>query len=144
MGRVADNNFKIQYEERKDFDQINRLQTMEHQMRNELTYINKLSNLSLGHDVAPEYKAELSQVLIQIDTSHNFKSLKQPNDGIDTEKKKIFWYRKPRAFPGKNEDILEDMVEFLPPPVSEPVDNCHPKKKLKMSKRRHITSNNIY
>jgi len=143
MGRVADMSFKIQYEERKDFDPFNKLQLMESQIRNELKYINKLSNLSLGRDAAPEYKPVLSQAIVEIKSAKNVNKVQQQNNDTDCPKKPRYKNPNFRAFPGKNEEILEDMVELLEPPIPDkPVNNCHHKKKLKLSKKQ--ISNNFF
>ncbi|XP_016660514.1 uncharacterized protein LOC100160693 [Acyrthosiphon pisum] len=137
MGRVADKCFKVEYEERKDFDPSNRLHLMEYQMRNELAYINKLSNLSLGRDVASEHKPELSRAIVEISAAKNVTTDEQKNNDIECPKKTRYKNTNIRAFPGRNEDVLEDMVEFSVPPILDKhVNNCHPKKKLKLSRRK--------
>ncbi|XP_025195337.1 uncharacterized protein LOC112594647 [Melanaphis sacchari] len=137
MGRVADHYFKTQYEERKNLDLLNKLELMEDQIRHELTYINKLSNMSLGRDATPDYKPELSRVIVEINAAKNVTTAKQQNDDIDCPKKPRYKNTNFRAFPGKNEDVLEDMIEFSEPSVLDKnVDNCHPKKKLKLSKKQ--------
>jgi len=143
MGRVADKYFNVQYEERKNFDPSNRLQLMEYQMRNELTYINKLSKLSLGREIASENKPELSKVIEEINTAKTGTTVDQKNNEIECPKKTRYKNANARAFPGRNEEILEDMVELSEPPILDKhVNNCHPKKKLKLSRRK--ISNNIF
>lgn len=143
MGRVADKCFNVQYEERKDFDPSNRLQLMEYQMRNELAYINKLSKLSLGHGAAFEYKPELSKAIVEISTAKTVTTVNQKNNEIERKKKNRYKNTNIRAFPGRNEDMLKDMVELSEPPnLEKNINICHPKKKLKLSRRRikkHIT-----
>lgn len=142
MGRVADQCFKVQYEERKNFDPSNRLQLMEYQMRNELAYINKLSNLSLGREVTSEYKPELSKVIEEINAAKTVTTVDQKNNDTECLKKSRYKNTNARAFPGRNEEILEDMVEFSEPPILDKhINHCHPKKKLKLSRRK--ISNNI-
>lgn len=142
MGRVADKCFKTEYEERKSLDLFNKLELMEYQMRQELAYINKLSNLSLGRDAVPDYKPELSRVILEINSARTVTTVKQQNDDIDYLKKPRYRNTNFRAFPGKNEEILKDMIEFSEPPIIDKnVNNCHPKKKLKLSRRK--ISNNI-
>lgn len=143
MGRVADKCFKVEYEERKDFDPSNRLQLMEYQMRNELAYINKLSNLCLGRDVVTEHKPDLSRAIVEISAAKNVTTVEQKYNDIESPKKNRYKNTNTRAFPGRNEDILEDMVEFSEPPILDKhVNNCHHKKRLKLS-RRKILSNII-
>jgi len=142
MGRIADKCFKTQYEERKSLDLFNKLELMEYQMRQELAYINKLSNLFLGRDAIPDYKPELSRVIVEINSARTVTTVKQQNDDIDCPKKPRYKNTNFRAFPGKNEEILKDMVELSEPPIIDKnVNNCHPKKKLKLSRRK--ISNNI-
>ncbi|KAL4143918.1 hypothetical protein QTP88_006171 [Uroleucon formosanum] len=137
MGRVADKCFKVKYEERKDFDPSNKLQLMEYQMRSELAYINKLSNLALGRDAASEHKPELSRTIMEINAAQNVTTVDQKNNDIECLKRTRYKNTNIRAFPGRNEDILEDMVEFSEPPIlDKQVNNCHPKKKLKLSKKQ--------
>jgi len=137
MGRVADKCFNVEYEERKDFDPSNRLQLMEYQMRNELAYINKLSNLSLGRDAASEHKPELSRAIVEITAAKNVTTVDQKNNDTECLKKTRYKNTNIRAFPGRNEEILEDMVEFSEPPILDKhVNNCHPKKKLKLSMKQ--------
>lgn len=111
MGRVADNYFKIEYEKRNDIDLINKLQLMEQQMHTELSYINKLSNLTLGREVAPESKAKLSKTLMEISGDGQFNAntynTKSSNDDIS---KKRYKNKMGVCFPGKNDNILDDMV----------------------------------
>ncbi|KAE9527865.1 hypothetical protein AGLY_012689 [Aphis glycines] len=137
MGRVADKCFKTQYEERKNLDIFNKLELMEYQMRQELAYINKLSNLSLGRDAVPDYKPELSRVIVEINSARTVTTVKQQIDDIDCPKKPRYKNTNIRAFPGRNEEILKDMVELSEPPIIDKnVNNCHPKKKLKLSRRK--------
>ncbi|XP_026805383.1 uncharacterized protein LOC113548615 [Rhopalosiphum maidis] len=147
MGRVADKCFKTQYEERTNLDLFNKLELMEYQMRNELAYINKLSNLSLNRDAAPDYKPELSRVIVEINAAKTIPKANQQNDDIDCQKKPRYKNTNFRAFPGKNEDILEDMVEFSEPPIPEKnTNNCHHKKKLKLSRKqmkKHIKKEEV-
>jgi len=143
MGRVADKCFKVQHEERKNIDPSNRLQLMEYQMRNELAYTNKLSNLSLGREVTSEYKPELSRAIEAINTAKTVTTVDQKNNDTECPKKPRYKNTNARAFPGRNEEILEDMVEFAEPPIlDKQINNCHPKKKLKLSRRK--ISNNIF
>lgn len=111
MGRVADKYFKIEYEERSDIDPINKLQLMEQQMHKELLYINKLSNLTLGRNVAPETNAELSKVLKHINVVEQLDTTKLQNDV-----KKRYKNKKNVVFPGKNDNVLEDMVTIVKSP----------------------------
>jgi len=111
-------------------------------MRNELLYINKLSNLSLGREVTSEHKPELSRVIEEINATKTVTTVDQKNNDIECSKKTRYKNTNTRAFPGRNEEILEDMVEFSEPPILDKnVSNCHPKKKLKLSRRK--ISNNI-
>lgn len=125
---MADKYFQIEYEERKDFDPFNKLQLMDHQMRNELAYIKKLSNLTLGHDAVPEYKSPLAEELVEISIHKKPDLVKINNETINTKKTR-YKNKKHIAFPGKNENVLEDMV------ITTEVPNCdeeifvHPKKK---------------
>lgn len=146
LGRVADKHFATEYEERKDFDPSKKLQLMEDQMRNELTYINKLANLTIGHDAISEYKPELSKVLVEINTAKAVNMSDQKvNDEIDSLQKKRYKYKKCIAFPGKNENVLDDMVTIAEvSKQSEPTVHCHPRKKLKMSKKSNNNKIEIY
>jgi len=140
LGRVADKQFQTVYEERKEFDPISKVQLMEQQMRNELTYINMLSNLTLGHNAAPEYKPALSETLIEVNAVKNVNVNKRQSSNQDANKLKKPRYKNKKsvAFPGKNESILEDMV-ITPPEVLKqktPINNaCHPRKKLMKTKK---------
>lgn len=140
MGHSADKYFKIDYEERTEFNPYYKLQLMEHQMRDELTYINKLSSLALNREIAPDYKAELTPALEMITNIKDDDSVKQQVYENASLKKKRYRNKMNVAFPGKNDDLLEDMVVMAKPPPIEPIVNCHPKKKLKLSKK----SKNIF
>jgi len=123
------------YEERKVLDPISKLQLMEQQMRNELAYVNKLSNLTLGHDAVPEYKPELSNTLLEIHMEELSVNNRQSTQNTKQSKVPRYKYKRNVAYPGKNENILDDMVITAEPseqnaPTSS---NCHPRKKLKMS-----------
>lgn len=128
MGRVADKYFKIEYEERRDFS-FNRLQLIEHQIRDEVAYINKLSNLTLGRDAAPGYKAELSSVLEEINNPKKSSIIKNKISEKKCLKKVRYKNKNVIAFPGKNENILEDMVTTVEPPHEQPSKTCKPTKK---------------
>lgn len=138
MGRVADKHFAIEYEERREFDPTKRLQLMEDQMRKELTYINKLTNLTLGHDFVSEYKPELSKVLVEINMVKAVNTSGQKvNEKINSLQKKRYKNKKCIAFPGKNENVLDDMVTFEE--ISTQSDltvQYHRKKKQKITKNR--------
>lgn len=109
---------------------------MERQMRDELAYINKLSNLALNCDVAPDYKAELTTSLAQIKNTTHSCTVKQSNDVKMYSKKGRYKTKKSIAFPGKTDDVLEDMVIVTESePIEEPINNFHPRKKLKLSKK---------
>lgn len=127
LGRVADKYFQIDYEERKEFDPFNKLQLMDQQMRNELAYINKLSNLTLGHDSAPEYKSQLAEELVEINIPKKSDIVKINNE-TDTKKMR-YKNKKYIAFPGKNEDVLEDMVITTEVPNCDDQISYQPKKK---------------
>lgn len=137
MGRVADKHFATEYEERREFDPTKRLQLMEDQMRNELTYINKLTNLTLGHDFVSEYKPELSKLLVEINMVKAVNTSGQKvNEKFKSLQKKRFKNKKCIAFPGKNENVLDDMVTIAEiPKQSEPIVHSHPKKRRKISKK---------
>lgn len=101
---------------------------MEHQMRSELAYINKLSNLSLGHEAASEYKSQLSEQLVEINVPEKSDIVKINKETV-YEKKMRYKNKKYIAFPGKNEDVLEDMVITTEIPNSDDQTNYQPKKK---------------
>lgn len=137
MGRVADKYFQIEYEEREEFDIFNKLQLIEPQMRNELAYINKLSNSALGRDVAQEYKVGLSKVLVEIDIAEKINKIEENNVvGTACTNKRRYKMCQTRAFPGVNDDILQDMV-ITPEPSnpSEGTVKCGSKKKHKLPKK---------
>lgn len=138
MGRVADKHFQTKYEERENFDVFDKCQLMEQQMRNELTYINKLSNLTFGRDAAPECKTDLSTLLMNISTAKkpdvSIKKL-QSNETIGMKKNR-YKNKNSIAYPGVNENVLKDMVTTVKPPeYVERVENCNPKKKQKLQKK---------
>lgn len=138
MGRVADKHFQTKYEERENFDVFDKCQLMEQQMRNELTYINKLSNLTFGRDAAPECKTDLSTLLMNISTAKkpdvSIKKL-QSNETI-CMKKNRYKNKNSIAYPGVNENVLKDMVTTVKPPeYVERVENCNPQKKQKLQKK---------
>lgn len=126
MGRVADNYFKIEYEKRSNIEPINKLQLMEQQMRTELSYINKLSNLTLGRDIAPECKVELSKALIEISAVKQLDTINLPKDDIS---KKRYKNKKVVVFPGKNDNMLEDMVTTAKSSDELYPSNSHSRKK---------------
>lgn len=132
MGRVADKYFGIVYEERRDFS-FSRLQLIEHQIRDELAYINKLSNLTLGHDAAPGYKAELSSVLVEINDSKTSSIIKNKVKEEKRLKKVRYKNKNVIAFPGKNENLLEDMVITVESSPEQPT------KKFKATKKSNNT-----
>jgi len=142
MARVADKHFQTEYEERKELDLLNKFQLIEQQMRNELTYINKLNNQSLKHDIGPEYKAVLSKTLEDISTAHKSDQkssvlIKQQSDETDIMKKGRYKNSKNIAFPGVNEDILEDMVTCVEPQEhNETLTNNSDTKKRKKKKEK--------
>lgn len=141
LGRTADKYLTNEYEERINYDFLNKTQMMEHQMRNESIYLNKLSNLCMGENSVPEYTENLTKTLKEIDNAkNNFKiNLKtethQSNDDDQKNIKQVrYKNKKTIAFPGKNEGILEDMVvisETSNTNESAPL-YCHPRKKLKL------------
>lgn len=108
MGRIADKNFEIEYEERTEIYSLNKVKIMEHQIRNRLSYINKLSNLTLGCDAALEYKIKLSTDFEQI---LNSKDQKPAENNTSVEKPlKQNNPKKFVVFPGKNDHLLQDLV----------------------------------
>jgi len=145
LGRVADKQFKIEYEERREFDPIDKLQLMEQQMRNELAYINRLSNMTLGHNVAPEYKPKLSKTFIEINTEKSVNLNQCPKNRVVKKLNKSRYKNKKNvAFPGKNDNILDDMVVIAETSkqTMSTINNCHLRNKLKkLKKRRKIGGN---
>lgn len=148
MGRTADKYFTNEYEERTNYHFFNKALMIEHQMRNESTYLNKLSNLCLGENGVPEFKANLTKTLKEIDIAKNHLNAETHQSNNDEQMDfKPFRYknRKTIAFPGKNESILEDMVIISKTPSSNESASlyCNPRKKLKLlkkSKRMYIFS----
>lgn len=139
MGRVADKHFQTKYEERETFDMFDKCQLMEQQMRNELTYINKLSNLTFGRNAAPECKTDLSTLLMNISTAKKpdvlINKKLQSNETIGTKRNR-YKNKNSIAYPGVNESVLKDMVTTVKPSeYIEKVDNCNPKKKQKLQKK---------
>lgn len=137
LGRVADKQFQIEYEERREFDPIDKLQLMEQQMRNELAYINRLSTLTVGHNVAPEYKPELSKTLITINTEKSVNVNQcQNNQNVKKLNKSRYRNKKNTAFPGKNDNVLDDMVVTAETSKEiTTINDCHPRTELKKSKK---------
>lgn len=128
LGRTADKYFQIQYEERKGYDFSNKLQLMEHQMRNETAYINRLSKLALGHKAVSEYKPQLSvEVNDDLKKSNIVKNI---NNKTASSKNIRYKNKKTHAFPGKNDNVLEDMVLINEAVPDEDKIKCEqPKKK---------------
>lgn len=132
MDRIADKYFGLEYEERKEFGPLYKLRIMEHQLRDEWSYLNKLSNLSLGYEIAPEYKIKLSDDLEELLKSTD---QKPAENNTDCEKpRKGYKNKKYVAFPGKNDHILQDSVTTLDTPVTANYDSCHENKPNKKSK----------
>lgn len=138
MGRVADKHFQTKYEERENFDVFDKCQLMEQQMRNELTYINKLSNLTFGRNAAPECKTDLSTLLMNISAAKkpdvSIKKL-QSSETIGIKRNR-YKNKNSIAYPGVNENVLKDMVTTVKPSeYIERVNNCNKKKKQKLQKK---------
>lgn len=138
MGCVADKHFQTNYEERDNFDVFNKCQLMEQQMRNELIYINKLSNMTFGRNATPEHKTNLSTLLIDISTAKKsdvtIKKL-QSNETTDTKRNR-YKNKNSIAYPGVNENVLKDMVTIVKPlECTQRIDSCNPKKKQKLKKK---------
>ncbi|XP_050548610.1 uncharacterized protein LOC126910254 [Daktulosphaira vitifoliae] len=140
MGRIANNYLKIHYEDRVPLNNINKLQLMECQMKDESLYVKKLENMTLGTKRIYEYQPELTSTLEAInDTKKSTPALKE--DDIDLHSKmRRYKNKKNVAFPGKNEDVLEDMVIVTEPkPLLQA--NCNTKKKSKLLKKRGKITN---
>ncbi|VVC26576.1 Hypothetical protein CINCED_3A011717 [Cinara cedri] len=139
LGRAADRYFKIKYEESNVFDPFSKLKLMEDQMRSELTYINKLSEMSLGREVTKEYKPEILQALMQIENSSKYNNIEGGDQNYKNSslKQTQFKNRKTVAFPGKNENILHDMVEI-------PVQQFISKPKNKRRSKKNQKSKNAW
>jgi len=137
MGRVSDKYFQVEYEEREEFEISNKLNLMEQQMRNELIYINKLSNLTLGRDAAPEYQTELLKLLAETNSAKNVDIVEDKTNKNICSKKNRYRNKKNIAFPGVNENVLEDMVTIIEEPDSLDEETIHydSKNKLKISKK---------
>ncbi|XP_025406481.1 uncharacterized protein LOC112680563 isoform X2 [Sipha flava] len=148
LGRTADKYFTNEYKERTSYTFFNKSLMMEHQMRNESTYLNKLSNLCLGENSVPEYEANLTKTLEEINNAKknlNAKTHQIKDDEKQNLKQLRYKNKKTIAFPGKNEGILEDMVVMSKTTNSNESASlyCHPRKKLKLlKKRRKISSKN--
>jgi hypothetical protein len=140
LGRTADKYFTNEYKERTSYTFFNKSLMMEHQMRNESTYLNKLSNLCLGENSVPEYEANLTKTLEEINNAKknlNAKTHQIKDDEKQNLKQLRYKNKKTIAFPGKNEGILEDMVVMSKTTNSNESASlyCHPRKKLKLLKK---------
>lgn len=108
---------------------------MEDQMRTELAYINKLSKMTLGHIVVSEYRPELSQALLQIENDSKFKTeIQEPSDKNCSSKQTRYKLKQTVAFPGKNDNVLDDMVAIVGQPKTNPKNK---QKKTRKSIKKH-------
>lgn len=118
LGRVADRYFLTDYEDNTIFNPFSKLKLMEDQMRTELAYINKLSKMTLGHIVASEYKPMLSQALLQIENDTKYETEIQEHSYKNSSSKQTrYKHKQTIAFPGKNDNILDDMVVMAGEPI---------------------------
>lgn len=109
---------------------------MEDQLRSELTYINKLSKMTLSHAVTSEYKPEISKALMQIDNSFKYNIEGQDQNDKDPSKQTYNKHKKTVAFPGKNDNILDDMVEIASQQITnKSKNNSKPKGKQKSGQK---------
>ncbi|XP_050441977.1 uncharacterized protein LOC126846528 [Adelges cooleyi] len=109
MGRTAEKYFNLEYEERAELD-FGKLQLMESQLRTESSYIKKLEQLVLGTETIHEYKSDLTRSLEAIKVSKKCNTTVKEDDLELCSKIKRYKNKKNVAFPGKNEDVLEDMI----------------------------------
>lgn len=147
MGRVADRYFQTEYEEREELNLADRFRLVEQQVCNELAYMNRLSVESMKRDLGVKFEAVLSRTLEDIRSAA---ARSKSDDAIepqskDAAKKGRYKSSKNIAFPGVNEDKLEDMVTCeVPQKRVEPNSDCDTKKKRKKSKhpKRLVSINN--
>lgn len=140
LGRVADNYFKIEYEEHKVFDPFSKLKLMEDQMRTELAYINKLSKMTLSHAVSSDYKSEISQALIQINSNKYNIERQEQSDKNFSSKQSRYKHKQTVAFPGKNDYVLDDMVKIADQPIINKSKNFQSKEKRKTTQKSSTLS----